>query len=425
MVSASHRFARCLFAGSLSAYRYLEKQFHVLGVHLRAQQLSLDLSQRVQQGSDDWVDSQWPDDPVPSSTHTVRGMMQLCVDFHFPASSPADVRENIVQVVPPTLPQAQGTRSDFVARNGIYALKHLPGFFFAPGALSLAQQEYWCQQALVRFIERPNRRNLDVDEGMKASRAAAAAASSTDGAAPAAKSHPKDMWKTYENWFHALADSEKGVLCFETPRSGEAVDDVSWATLGWQYDWGTRKYLMPPQGGEDTTTSAASSGAASHFVPMPEDMRAFGRQAAQAVGESLEAQAGIVNYYKLTASMGGHQDIAEQTYDHPVIGLSVGCGGVFLMGGETKDSAPLPILLRSGDVLFMGGVTRLCYHGVACMLPGTAPPLLFAQPAEEGAAADEDGPSDAQVRQRSALQHWVRHHRLNMNVRQVLDCKVG
>jgi len=398
-------------ADSLTAYRFLEKQFHVLGVHLRAQQVAVNLQQRDEKTAGSPVDAQWPDEAVPSSLHTVRGMLQMSVDFRFPQHSPAGVREHMVQVVPPTLPGPAHSPADFVPRGGVYALKHLPGFYFAPGALDETQQEYWCQRALLDFIERPNRRNLDVDAGMKASRGPG----DSGGGGNADSRYPSKLWQSYQQWVSELSADEAHSLHFETPRSGGVVDDVSWATLGWQYDWGTRQYLMPPQSTQANTESTAGSSASEHIVPMPQDMREFGRQAAAAVGESLEAHAGIVNYYKLTASMGGHQDIAEQTYEHPVIGMSIGCGGVFLMGGETKDAAPLPVLLRSGDVLFMGGVTRLCYHGVACMLPGTAPAQLFAPIAEPAVPAD----TEAQA-QRAALRHWVMHHRLNMNVRQVL-----
>lgn len=374
-----------------------------MGVTLRAQSIHLDLGPRKLPS-----DSQWPTTPVGQAGDTVRSLLQSCVDFHHPLHTPpclAELGSAIEQVSPPAQPAGDGASPEhFIPRGGVYALRHLPGLFFAPGALSTAQQEYWTRRALQDFLRRPNRRNLDIAHGLKASRCD----EGTPSAAPVS-----GLWPGYVAWHGKTVGATSTVPmddASETPRTGGLIDDVSWATLGWQYDWGSRQYPLPPAssaGSEGHAEAKADDVSAAQFVPMDAAVVTFGETAASAVGETLRAEAGIVNYYKLTASMGGHQDIAERTYDHPVIGLSVGCGGIFLMGGEDKATPPLPLLLRSGDVLFMGGVTRLCYHGVACMLPGTAPRELFAGSCSEDA-------------ERAALQHWVRHHRLNMNVRQVM-----
>lgn len=42
----------------------------------------------------------------------------------------------------------------------------------------------------------------------------------------------------------------------------------------------------------------------------------------------------------------------------------LGNAAVFLIGGLTRDVVPVPILLRSGDVLIMSGpACRRAYHG--------------------------------------------------------------
>lgn len=41
----------------------------------------------------------------------------------------------------------------------------------------------------------------------------------------------------------------------------------------------------------------------------------------------------------------------------------LGHAGVFLLGGTTRQTPPVPIVLRSGDVLVMAGRGRKCYHG--------------------------------------------------------------
>ena len=41
---------------------------------------------------------------------------------------------------------------------------------------------------------------------------------------------------------------------------------------------------------------------------------------------------------------------------------------MFLLGGLGIDEKPTALLIRSGDVVIMSGVSRLCYHGVPCIL---------------------------------------------------------
>ncbi len=44
--------------------------------------------------------------------------------------------------------------------------------------------------------------------------------------------------------------------------------------------------------------------------------------------------AAIVNYYTPGDTLGGHLDDVEEDMDQPIVGLSLGCDAVFLMGGE-------------------------------------------------------------------------------------------
>ncbi|CAI5515598.1 unnamed protein product, partial [Closterium sp. Naga37s-1] len=41
---------------------------------------------------------------------------------------------------------------------------------------------------------------------------------------------------------------------------------------------------------------------------------------------------------------------------------SLGCKAVFLLGGRTRDEAPMAVVVRSGDVLLMAGPCRECFH---------------------------------------------------------------
>ena len=42
----------------------------------------------------------------------------------------------------------------------------------------------------------------------------------------------------------------------------------------------------------------------------------------------------------------------------PIVSISLGNDGIFLIGGETKDTPPTAVRLRTGDVVVMAGRSR-------------------------------------------------------------------
>lgn len=101
---------------------------------------------------------------------------------------------------------------------------------------------------------------------------------------------------------------------------------------------------------------------------------------------------------------------------------SIGSAAIFLLGGTTRDAEPIPILLRSGDVVIMSGPEcRRAYHGqsmshleslqaekfkgVPRILEGTTPPHLALN-------VDEHGDWEP-------YGQYIRTTRINLNVRQV------
>jgi DNA oxidative demethylase len=83
-------------------------------------------------------------------------------------------------------------------------------------------------------------------------------------------------------------------------------------------------------------------------------------------------QACLINFYAPGARMGLHQDRDEQDFDAPVLSVSLGDTGVFRMGGETRGAATRSCKLQSGDVLVFGGPSRLAFHGIDRIQPGTS-----------------------------------------------------
>ena len=111
--------------------------------------------------------------------------------------------------------------------------------------------------------------------------------------------------------------------------------------------------------------------------PLPPLFAALARTAAHDAGFEMRPDLCIMNYYTDAAKMGVHQDKDERpetiAAGVPIVSVSLGDAARFVIGGLSRRDATSPLILRSGDVLVMGGPSRLRYHGVTRILPGTAP----------------------------------------------------
>ena len=59
--------------------------------------------------------------------------------------------------------------------------------------------------------------------------------------------------------------------------------------------------------------------------------------------------------------------------------ISLGDSCLFRFGGDTRGGPTKSVRLESGDLVLIGGASRLCFHGVDRLYPGTSTLL-----AEEG-----------------------------------------
>jgi len=83
-------------------------------------------------------------------------------------------------------------------------------------------------------------------------------------------------------------------------------------------------------------------------------------------------QACLINYYEPNAKMGLHQDCDEKDFDAPVLSISLGDSCLFRYGGEKRDDPTKSFKLNSGDVMLLSGKSRLAFHGVDRIYPGTS-----------------------------------------------------
>ncbi|MFJ8664515.1 alpha-ketoglutarate-dependent dioxygenase AlkB family protein [Streptomyces sp. NPDC093600] len=114
-------------------------------------------------------------------------------------------------------------------------------------------------------------------------------------------------------------------------------------------------------------------------VELPAWLAELGREAlVEAYGEhgGFAPDTALVNFYDAGARMGMHQDREERS-GAPVVSLSLGDTCVFRFGNTESRGRPYTdVELASGDLFVFGGPSRLAYHGVPKVLPGTADPEL-------------------------------------------------
>jgi DNA oxidative demethylase len=83
-------------------------------------------------------------------------------------------------------------------------------------------------------------------------------------------------------------------------------------------------------------------------------------------------EACLINFYDAGCRMGSHVDRDELAFDAPVVSISLGCDAIFHLGGLERRDPKQRIRLHSGDVVVMGGASRLCHHGIDRIFPDTS-----------------------------------------------------
>jgi alkylated DNA repair protein (DNA oxidative demethylase) len=125
-------------------------------------------------------------------------------------------------------------------------------------------------------------------------------------------------------------------------------------------------------------TASDVNGAA--VAELPRRLAETGRRAiAEAYRDPAAAAAydpdtALVNFYDARATMGMHQDKDEKSLA-PVVSLSIGDSCLFRFGNTgTRGKPYTDVELESGDLFVFGGPSRLAFHGVPKVRPGTGDP---------------------------------------------------
>lgn len=89
-------------------------------------------------------------------------------------------------------------------------------------------------------------------------------------------------------------------------------------------------------------------------------------------GLAAEPEACLVNFYADDARMGLHQDRDEAEFSAPVLSISLGNSCLFRVGGLNRKDPTRSFRLDSGDIVLIGGPSRLVFHGVDRIYPDTS-----------------------------------------------------
>ena len=83
-------------------------------------------------------------------------------------------------------------------------------------------------------------------------------------------------------------------------------------------------------------------------------------------------EACLINLYHSSARMGLHQDRDEKELAAPVVSLSLGDTALFRVGGLQRNAPTRSFRLASGDAMSLQGESRLAFHGVDRIIPGSS-----------------------------------------------------
>lgn len=145
----------------------------------------------------------------------------------------------------------------------------------------------------------------------------------------------------------------------EMPRSGKpfSVRMTNCGQLGWVADKAGYRYQD-----RHPVTGAA-------WPPIPERLLKLWDDL---TGHPGRPQACLVNFYDTSARMGLHQDRDESDFSAPVLSISLGDACLFRIGGTERGQPTRSFRLESGDVVILGGESRLAFHGVDRIYPTTS-----------------------------------------------------
>jgi alkylated DNA repair protein (DNA oxidative demethylase) len=133
-------------------------------------------------------------------------------------------------------------------------------------------------------------------------------------------------------------------------------------TVGWWSDTKGYRYVA-----EDPATGAP-------WPPIPNEfLEVIHKVRAKSPWPDFAPDACLINFYEPGAKMGLHQDKDEKDFAQPIFTVCLGDTADFMVGGFARTDKAHAMKVKSGDVVVMGGASRMRFHGIRKIYPGTGP----------------------------------------------------
>ncbi|KAJ2084190.1 hypothetical protein H4R24_000263 [Coemansia sp. RSA 988] len=310
-------------------------------------------------------------------------------------------------------PSALPFRAFCQERPPAYTLRDHPGLIVIPNPFTAETQRWLARKCLCDCTCPPNRTNLDPFFHLPSQSLFELASRPTADAPTQEKSRNLVASRVQSDSIDAGFSRPKGKIYMQSAPAADLLGHLRWCTLGQQYNWTTKEYDIGTSDFDHELNAMMRSIA--EAISDPAYAACDGSERWPPInnydGSEFVSQAGIINFYDERASMAGHTDKTEESMDAPLISFSIGLSCIFLIGGLTRDTEPTPLLLRSGDVLAMCGDSRLAFHGVPRVLPGTTPEYLI----QSNAGDDDDLAARYPEWHNFAI--YLGTHRINCNAR--------
>lgn len=195
-----------------------------------------------------------------------------------------------------------------------------------------------------------------------------------------------------------LNTSDGGRLWKEYIQPGSSYQRLKrlrWSCVGYFYDWGNRKY-HPNQKSEFPKSLSML------YESVLTAINSVAEESQHLVGKP---QSAIINFYhshRVSDRLGGHKDDVEMTDRTPLVSVSLGRSGFFLIENEA-------IVLRAGDVLVMADEARQSLHGVPCIV----------KEADDARRMSLGQNGNATITDRECVRKFLEDTRISISVRQV------
>lgn len=281
------------------------------------------------------------------------------------------------------------------ATLAVYTLDDHPGFYFVREFLDAGTASDLAREVVTDYIDPPATSNHTARHGDRVGSLWRAAHLGLHLREEAGADDDDDNGGGRAQWTEDRASAS----------AADLLERLRWVSLGPHFDWTGRVYL---RGGRHR--------------PLPDRLRALANDLVSSLGidrardgAAFDADAALVNFYASKDTLGGHKDDAEADLTRPLVSLSLGCPAIFLLGGETKETAPAAIMVRHGDVIVLHGEARRSYHGVPRVFSSVKRRTESGESEDDGAGGDKREREDEEAE----VEAYLKEHRINVSVRMV------